>query len=153
MREDTQDQATYDNEYLQRRNPITCEGLVQLTMGGPLPIYNGGLLQVSVRYYDAEKKRPGLPPDTAALVNKIAKTTIELTLVNTSASKIRGIIIQAGAYGEHAFTQVRYDQPGAREVVMEIDDRCFKIIMHPRTIVELSVEMDRYCNNPSYQRP
>ena len=35
MAEDDEDPASYGDAYFQRRNPITCEGLVQLTCGGP----------------------------------------------------------------------------------------------------------------------
>ena len=38
-------------------NPVTCEALVQLTLGGPQPMYNGGMLHTTVRYFDAERRR------------------------------------------------------------------------------------------------
>ena len=79
MRDDRQDPSTYGDWYLQVRNPVFHEGLVQLTMGGPLFTYNGGLLQVALRYFDAERRRPGLPgprtprtpPDTAPIFSNI----------------------------------------------------------------------------------
>ena len=37
MAQDEQDPATYGDAYFQQRNPVTCEGLVQLTLGAPLP--------------------------------------------------------------------------------------------------------------------
>ena len=46
----------------QRRNPVTCEGLVQLTCGGPLPHYNGGLFVTRLRHFDPQQKRPGRAP-------------------------------------------------------------------------------------------
>ena len=153
MREDTQDPATYGDAYLQQRNPITCEGLTQLTMGGPLPIYNGGLLQVSVRYFDAEKKRPGLPEDTAALVSKITGDGLELTLVNTIPVERREMIVQSGAFGEHGFTEVMYGPPGAVGSRLRIDDRCFKVAMLPGTVLDVKVGMRRFCNDPSYRQP
>ena len=67
MRDDQQDPATYGDWHLQIRNPITVEGLVQLTKGGPLFMYNGGLLQARRRYFDAARRRPGLPTDVAVL--------------------------------------------------------------------------------------
>ena len=51
----------------QQCNPVVTEALVQLTWGGPQVIYNGGLQQARVRYYDADRRRPGLPPSVAAL--------------------------------------------------------------------------------------
>ena len=41
MAEDDQDPATYNDAYFQRRNPVACEGLVQLTMGAPCLITMG----------------------------------------------------------------------------------------------------------------
>ncbi|QHW33364.1 hypothetical protein GZH47_22930 [Paenibacillus rhizovicinus] len=72
IREDRQDPATYTDSYLQKRNPVTVEGLLQLTMGAPLPVYKGGLVMATVVYWDIAGKRPGLPKDVAALVEKIA---------------------------------------------------------------------------------
>ena len=58
MAEDDQDPATYSDAYFQHRNPVTCEGAVQLTMGAPLPHYNGGLLVGRLRYFDCAQQRP-----------------------------------------------------------------------------------------------
>lgn len=70
MRDGQQDPATYSDAYLQVRNPVTVEGLVQLTMGAPLFMYNGGLLMARLRYFDPQRGRPGLPPDVAALKSR-----------------------------------------------------------------------------------
>ena len=72
MAQDEQDPATYNDAYFQQRNPVTCEGLVQLTMGAPLPHYNGGLLVTRLRHFDIQRRRPGLPPDVAALVSGLS---------------------------------------------------------------------------------
>ena len=70
MADDDEDPAHYGDAYFQRRNPISCEGLVQLTCGGPLPHYNGGLFVTRVRHFDGQQKRPGLPAEVGALVTK-----------------------------------------------------------------------------------
>ena len=150
MRGDTEDPSTYDNAYLQRRNPITCEGLVQLTMGGPMPLYNGGLLHATVRYFDAEKSRPGLPSEISALVHTITPEEIGLTLVNTSVTKRKTLIMQAGVYGEHSFTNIHYGEPGGDDGRIEIDGKTVEIIMEPGTILELKGGLRRHCNDPAY---
>jgi hypothetical protein len=81
MRDDVEDPATYGDWYLQVRNPITVEGLIQLTMGGPLFMYNGGLPVTRLRYFDAQRKRPGLPEDVGALVEKLEDKRAVLHLV------------------------------------------------------------------------
>ena len=40
----------------QQCNPVVTEALVQLTWGGPQVLYNGGLQQARVRYYDADRR-------------------------------------------------------------------------------------------------
>ena len=96
------------SEYIAELNPVVVKSLVFLTMGGPMPIYNGGLLQTRVRHFDPERGRPGLPEDVAALVEKVEPDRSFLQLVNTSAFETRRVIVQAGAYGEHQFTTVSW---------------------------------------------
>ena len=92
------------------RNPITVEGLVQLTMGAPLFMYNGGLLMARLRYFDPQRRRPGLPLDVAALVESLADEQAVLHLVNLHPTEEREVLLQAGAFGEHSFTRVAYQQ-------------------------------------------
>ena len=65
------DVAEADIHLWQQCNPVVTEALVQLTWGGPQVLYNGGLQQARVRYYDADRRRPGLPASVAALVSSI----------------------------------------------------------------------------------
>ena len=117
MRDDQQDPSTYGDWYLQVRNPITVEGLVQLTMGGPLFMYNGGLLMARLRYFDMDRRRPGLPPDVAALVETLEDKHTVLHLVNLHPTQEREVLLQAGVFGEHRFTQIAYQQ--RRQVTAE----------------------------------
>jgi len=174
MRDDTQDPATYGDWYLQVRNPITVEGLVQLTMGGPLFNYNGGLLLVRLRYFDAQARRPGLPPDVAALVGKLEDKRAVLHLVNLSAAQERQVVVQGGAFGEHRFTQVKYRTRGQvgelrphwtdtqyrqqveaalEEQVVEVNDKHFTVRLAPGTGITLDLGMERFVNDPSYAPP
>jgi hypothetical protein len=118
--QDQQDPKTYGDWYLQVRNPISAEGLTQLTLGAPLPIYNGGLLMARLRYYDTQRKRPGLPPDVAALVESLTEERVVVQLVNLSAAEYRDVILQAGGYGEHAFTTVTYRGRAAGQSVSPV---------------------------------
>jgi hypothetical protein len=148
MREDTEDPASYTDAYLQRRNPVTVEGLVHLTMGGPMPIYNGGLLTVSVMYFDADKKRPGLPEDTAALVSAVGPEGITLTVINTSPAVSHTLIVQGGAFGEHRFTSV-----SAGGTTTGIDDNRFELELPAATGIVMEIKMERYSLTPAYQWP
>lgn len=92
----------------QQSNPVVTEALVQLTWGGPQVIYNGGLQQARVRYYDADAGRPGLPPGVAALVSSIDPHATVVDLVNLNPDTPRRVIVQAGAFAEHDIHAVAY---------------------------------------------
>ena len=81
---------------------------MQLTWGGPQVLYNGGLQQARVRYYDAELGRPGLPGSVAALVSAIDPEATVVDLVNLDPEQDRTVIVQAGAFAEHTIETVRY---------------------------------------------
>ena len=149
MENDDEDPAGYGDAYFQRRNPVTCEGLVELTCGGPLPHYNGGLLVTRVRHYDAQKNRPGLPEDVAALVSKLTDDTVELALINLSSSEARDVIVQAGSMGEHNFTTASAN--GDNQV--EVNGTYLQVHLPPNTQIELEVGMERFVNTPSYKQP
>ena len=94
------DVAEADIHVWQQCNPVVTEALVQLTWGGPQVIYNGGLQQARVRYYDAERRRPGLPGSVAALVSSIDPAATVVELVNLSPQQDRTVVVQAGAFAE-----------------------------------------------------
>ncbi len=145
MQTDPQPPETYADYYLQVRNPISVEGLVHLTMGGPLPLYNGGLLLVSLMYFDPEKQRPGLPEDTAALISRIADESLTLELVNLSPTKPRRVIVQGGAYGEHTIETVTLE--GERTPV---GGSRFEAELTPGSHTVLELTIQRFTNPPKY---
>ena len=118
MRHDSRDTAQIIAENRWPPNPVVTKGLTQVTMGSPQPIYNGGLLRATVRYFDLDQTRPGLPKDVSALVDKLGSDRVGIHLVNLSRTENRNVIVQAGAFGEHQFTQVKFqtiDQERALE--------------------------------------
>ena len=86
MRHDSRDttQIIADNRW--PPNPVVTKGLAQVTMGSPQPIYNGGLLRATVRYFDMDCARPGLPKDVAALVDKLESDRVGIQIVNLSGT-------------------------------------------------------------------
>jgi len=177
MRDDQQDPSTYGDWYLQVRNPITVEGLVQLTMGGPLFMYNGGLLMARLRYFDMDRRRPGLPPDVAALVETLEDKHTVLHLVNLHPTQEREVLLQAGVFGEHRFTQIAYQQRRQvtakeagrgqtheaqyqqtiqgqlEEKTVEVNNRYFTVHFAAGAAIRLDLGMERFVNNPSYVLP
>ena len=149
------DQTTPDEQDVHhwlKLNPVVLEGLVQLTLGAPNHIYHGGLLHTSVRYFDPENKRPGLPSDVAVLVDKIHDSGISLQLVNLHASEPRRLTIQGGAFAEHQITSVRQviEYPYQFHT---INDRSFEVNLGPGTVARLEIDMQRHANQPTYDFP
>lgn len=152
MANDDENPANYGDAYFQRRNPITCEGLVQLSCGGPLPHYNGGLFVTRVQHFDPQQKRPGLPPDVGALVTKITADTTALQLVNLNTTEPRDVIVQAGAMGEHNFTSARVNT-GQEIQTVPINGMYLRVQLPPNTEIDLELGMERFVNAPSYRHP
>ncbi len=145
IRSDHADPETYDVHHWQNHNPVHTEGLLQLAHGGPQIVYHGGLLHVALRYFDADRRRPGLPEDVAALVTSVDAEGVDFRVANTSPVHGRSLIIQAGAFGEHAFTSVdsRAIDSTAR----------IRIKLPPGRSISVHAGMKRYCGSPSYGTP
>jgi hypothetical protein len=144
---------SYFQTYMIGRSTITTEALIHLTMGGPSPIYNGGLLKVSVRHFDADRKRPGLPPDVSALVSRIDDAGIDLTLVNQHPIESRRLIVQAGAFAEHSFTTATYTDDDGDAAAVEVNGEYVEFELGPGTVLDVNLGVKRFCRQPSYQLP
>lgn len=152
MAHDDGDPEQWDIHHWQDINPVHTEGLIQLTCGGPQIIYHGGLLHTRLRYFDADARRPGLPPDVAALVRAIDPDSVTLTLTNTSPLRERRVTIQAGAFGEHMFTTLT-DLAVETPSPVKVDDKFLMIILPPGWSMDLRLGMKRYVHRPTYDQP
>ncbi|MCZ6677552.1 MAG: hypothetical protein O7E52_09900 [Candidatus Poribacteria bacterium] len=169
IRED-QEATTHRNPHRwQETNPVATEALIQLTLGAPQIIYNGGLLMSRVRYFDVDRKRPGLPKDVAALVNTLEADRTVLQLVNLSPFEPRRVIVQAGAFGEHRFTDAQYtgrtsEYPGEIGTYAapppeqenrraSVQDVRFQVVLPPGTEITLDLGTARFVNRPSVTLP
>ena len=133
---------------------VLTKGLTQVTLGAPQSIYNGGLLRATVRYFDPDRGRPGLPPDTAALVDQLGADHVGLQLINCHRDAPRRLVVQAGAFGEHRFAQVRWPQAsGDGKAALPVDGRHFVVELPPGTSVALRAQLQRFCQRPSYAFP
>lgn len=150
MRTDDGDPKTWDVHHWQEINPVVCEPLVQLTMGSPGVIYHGGLLHARVRYFDPIRRRPGLPPDVAALVSKVEADSVTLTLVNTNPLDAREVLIQAGTFGEHEFTTAQMLED---DKTHEIGGKLVQVCLLPSAQGLLRLGMRRYVHTPTYRFP
>ena len=170
IREDTSAGTRHHVHHWQWANPVSSEALVQLTLGAPQQIYNGGLLHARLRYFDAQRRRPGLPEDVGALVEKLERDRTVVRLVNLNLSQGRRLVLQAGTYGEHRFGTARFrarvsDWPGGlsgyagtsaapavetEERRVEVDSRHLWVELPPGMELVLELGTERYVNEPSY---
>jgi hypothetical protein len=144
-----------DDEFLNRDSPFDVEGLVHCTLGGSMPLYNGGLLRTRVRHFDPGRDRPGLPPDVAALVTDIGEGRTELELVNLAATD-RAVIVQGGTYGEHVFGDVTYDAAagdGQDRRVARVDGNALRVSLPGGTRTSLELETRRFAADPASAAP
>lgn len=152
IREDQTTPDEQDVHHFFQRNPLILEGLIQLMLGAPNHIYHGGLLHTSVRYFDPEKKRPGIPSDVAALVERITSKSVTLKLVNLHPTEARSVIIQGGMFGEHRIDRVRQVVHYPYQFYT-VDKKFFEVKLSPGAIGQLELDLTRFANRPSYDFP
>jgi len=165
IRDDDEAATHHDVHRWQHTNPVSTEALVQQTLGAPQSLYNGGLLHCRLRYADRVKRRPGLPPDVAALVEGLQSGRTVVSLVNLSPFETRRLTLRAGAFGEHRFARVSWQErssgyPGdAADYAAEplatttrhadVNDVHVAVDLPPGTRITLELETERYVNTAS----
>jgi hypothetical protein len=164
------DVAEADIHLWQQTNPVVTEALVQLAWGGPQVIYNGGLQQARVRYYDVDRRRPGLPASVAALVSSIEPAATVVDLVNLDPVTEHGVVVQAGAFAEHTIENVRYTacddgswagdlydyghgEPPVVERNAEVNGPWLTVRLPASTRVRLTLGLALRTRKPSYASP
>jgi len=140
------------DEHVPPRHAVYTRALTQTMFGCPQTVYNGSLLRATLRYFDARAERPGLPPDTAAFVDEIRPDGAGLQLVNLSPDTTSDLILQAGAFGEHEFSQVTW-RAGDVQQVKTVDNRYLTVRLQPAAAIRLDLEMKRFAGRPSYAHP
>src|SRR4051794_35048547 len=106
MRRDTTTPDTRLADDPMRYNPASVHSLLSLAMGGVHPGVGGNSLVARLRYFDADKRRPGLPEDVGALVEKLTADSATVTLVNVNQLEPRTVVMQGGAYAEHGIVDI-----------------------------------------------
>ncbi|MBM3932847.1 MAG: hypothetical protein FJ319_00835 [SAR202 cluster bacterium] len=151
-------------------NPLVMKGLTHLVTGGPQHLYNGGLQTGSIRIFDPDRARPGMPEDVGVLVDEIKADRTGVQLVNLDPVESRRVIVQGGTYGEHQFTDVSYTEtdrnwtgtnPGtwirakatSTDRSVPVNNSYFEVVLPPATGIRVSAGMKRYANKPSYAFP
>lgn len=122
-------------------NPASVKSLLELAMGAVHPGVGGNTLVAALRYFDAAARRPGLPPDVAALVTRITSDEVDVTLVNLDQLHPRTLLIQGGAYGEH---QLVSPDPSSRHLTVHLA---------PGAGQALTIKWKRFGNGPTLELP
>ncbi len=138
-------------------NPASASALVATMTGGlhiarppwsPTSPSQGGVpLHCRLRYFDADRRRAGVPENVAALVQALGDRSTEVTLVNTGA-RARTVVVQGGGYAEHRIDAVTI--AGERRGVAGRD---FTLRLEPGCGARMTLEMARYANRPTLAFP
>ena len=145
---DDSDPETRECYHFHNLNPVVPEGLLQMSMGTPAAMYNGGLLLSHVRYFDPMLKRPGLPRHVAVLAEHVTADSIDLTFVNTDPVSSHRVLIQAGTFAEHEFTGASLDGED-----IALDERHVCIELDRSAIAHLHLKLKRFAHRPTYDLP
>ena len=141
--------------------PVLTKALTQVALGAPQSVYNGGLNQGTVRYFDvtpddrnpaplrSEPGRPGLPNDVAALVHELSADRVGLQLVNLDRDKPKSLIVQAGMFAQHTFTTCESD----RGEEVDVNGKHVQVTLRPASKVRLTLGLQRFVNTPTYAFP
>jgi hypothetical protein len=135
-------------DHAQRFNPVVTTPLVNLMLGANDPGTSGNLVHARLRYFDADRRRAGVPEDVAALVHTIEDAAVDVTFVNLSQTEERTLIVQTGAYGEHTATEVT---AGGR--TWKVNAPWFTVRLAHGTGARLKIGMQRYANSPTLALP
>ena len=129
-------------------NPATVEALIRLMLGG-LPTGRTGFpLHCRLRYFDAERRRAGLPEDVAALVEAMTADQVTVNLVNVDPLEPRTVVVQGGAYAEHRLVSAAID---GQTVPVEGAD--FTVRLAPGCGSRVTIQMQRYASCPTFTFP
>jgi hypothetical protein len=138
-------------------NPASAGALVATMTGGlhiarppwsPTSPPQGGVpLHCRLRYFDADRRRAGVPEDVGALVHSLGDRSTEVSLINLG-SQPRTVIVQGGAFGEH-----RIDSVATGGMTRTAGGRDITVRLAPGCGARLTLAMTRYANRPTLAFP
>ncbi len=129
-------------------NPAMETALTQQKLGGLETAHYGFPLHCRLRYFDPERRRPGIPPNVAALVDSMSDTEVAVTLVNLDQVEGRTVVVQGGAYGEHQFEDVAV---GSTKSTIECPH--FTVHLEAGCGARIVLGQNRYAERPTIMFP
>jgi hypothetical protein len=140
-------------------NPATVTTLIHQMEGGiniarpswagTSPSQGGALRYARLRWFDPERRRAGIPPDVAALVEKLGEDETVVILVNINPVAARTVTVQGGAYGEHQILSAAVGEGAPTPV----DASALGLRLAPGAGTRLTLKMKRYTNAPTLSFP
>ena len=82
-------------------------------------------------------------------MDRVDGGSFSVELVNLSPQHPRSVILQAGAFGEHAFAHVEVD---GRDPIA-VDDKWLRVDLAPAAATRLRLTTRRFSDPPSYDTP
>lgn len=148
IRQDASTPDTRLSDDSMRHNPAAMANLLRLMMGA---IHHGNrtlVMHARLRYFDPVERRPGLPEDVAALIERMTGDSTTVTLVNVSAVHPRCVIIQGGGYGEHQLTTAKVGQ-----WTVDVNGPQFAVELAPGCGATIELGAKRYQYQPTLTWP
>jgi hypothetical protein len=129
-------------------NPASVRALRELMLGGIDSGKQSSLLHCRVRYFDPTVRRAGLPPDVAALVERMTGDEVTLVVVNIDQVEPRTVVVQAGAYAEHQFAELIIEGKTTRVAAPQV-----ALALAPGAGARITASVERYVNQPTLRFP
>ena len=129
-------------------NPAEVWGLVQLMLGGLATRHVGVPWHCAVRYFDAERRRAGIPPGVASLVDHLSADEVGVQLVNLDPVHAKHLVLQSGAFAEHTIDSAAID--GERT---EVGGNAMHVRLEPGAGARLLLRVRRFVNQPTVAFP
>ena len=130
-------------------NPAKTGALTQLMLGGLPTGRVGSPLYCRLRYFDADKRRAGVPEDVAALVENLSDTSVTVTVVNLNPIESKELVVQGGGYAEQEIGKVSVDGGNTEQ----IGGSAFTVRLKPGCGTRMEIETNRYANQPTFAFP
>lgn len=129
-------------------NPAEVWGLVQLMLGGLATRHVGAPWHCAVRYFDSERRRAGIPPGVASLVDHLSADEVGVQLVNLDPVHAKHLVLQSGAFAEHTIDSAAID--GERT---EVGGNAMHVRLEPGAGARLLLRVRRFVNQPTVAFP
>ena len=131
------------------------------TIARPLLVYSFILLEPKRAGFGPPRRSLSRPhrfcrsarSTVAALVDRVRADEVSLTLVNTDLVEGRSVLLQAGSFGEHQFTEARLASQAGPDQSVAVEAPHLRVHLGPAAHARLHLGLKRFARSPSYRFP